>query len=99
MANAYRFTLKADEDFRRLYLQGYDQFGANQAEHYVAGLMAAIDLLAAQPLMARERAEYDPPLRLHRYGSHIIVYRTEAHGIHVLRLRHGREDWSVDPLN
>lgn len=99
MANAYSFSEQADEDFRRLYLQGYDRFGPNQAEHYVAGLMAVIELLAAQPTMARERAEYDPPLRLHRYGSHVIVYRAEAPGIHILRLRRGREDWSVDPLN
>lgn len=97
MANAYSFSGLAREDFLRLYLQGYDQFGPNQAETYTAGLMAAVELLAAHPLMARERTEYDPPLRLHRYGSHLIVYRAEGAGIHVLRIRHGREDWSLDP--
>ncbi len=98
MANAYRFSGLAREDFQRVYLQGYDQFGPNQAETYTAGLMAAVELLAEHPLMARERTEYDPPLRLHRYGSHIIVYRAEGPGVVILRIRHGREDWSIDPL-
>lgn len=99
MANAYSFSRIAREDFLRLCLQGYDQFGPGQAEAYTAGLMAAVDLLAEHPLMACERTEYDPPLRLHRYGSHVIVHRVEGPGIHVLRIRHGREDWSIDPLS
>ena len=43
--------------------------------------------------MARERQEFDPPVRLHPYGAHMIVCVENGAGILVIRILHGRQDW------
>ncbi len=95
---AYRLTRKAADDLRRIYVEGFHLFGADQAARYHDQLGQALDLIAAHPLMARERREITPPIRIHRCGSHIVIYLAEADGgVLVLRVRHGREDWAEDP--
>ncbi|WP_346764221.1 type II toxin-antitoxin system RelE/ParE family toxin [Caulobacter sp. SLTY] len=98
MTKRYRTTREAENDIIRLYLEGYERFGPNQADVYAAGLIAAIEMLAEHPTMVRERRELKPPVRIHRYGSHVIVYMIEDQGIAILRVRYGRENWSGDPL-
>lgn len=93
----YRLSRSAEADVIRLYVSGAQDFGSAQAEAYFAGLEAALGFIAAYPRAARERAEIDPPVRIHRYRSHIIVYRIENAGVLILRVRHGREDWEPSP--
>ena len=69
-------------------------FGADQAEAYYAGLAETFGFLAEFPKAARERPETRPPVRVHPYRSHIVVYVIEGDDIQILRVRHGREDWS-----
>ena len=98
VARRYRLSRPADEDFVQIYLQGHEQFGPNQAEHYAAGMTATFETLAQFPKLARERKEHRPPVRVQRHGAHVIVYRIEEDGILILRIRHGREDWLSNPL-
>ncbi|WP_267356487.1 MULTISPECIES: type II toxin-antitoxin system RelE/ParE family toxin [unclassified Methylobacterium] len=56
-------------------------------------MFAAFRLLAANQRMARERQAFDPPVRLHPYGAHMIVYLENGAGILVIRTLHGRQDW------
>jgi toxin ParE1/3/4 len=89
----YRTTRQADQDIIDIYLHGYGQFGQKQAEQYHEGLAAVLDLIADNPRMARERPEFTPPVRLHPYRSHLIVYRLDDAGVLVVRILHGRQDW------
>lgn len=43
--------------------------------------------------MAPERMELDPPVRLHPYRAHLVVYVAEADGVLIVRILHGRQDW------
>lgn len=43
--------------------------------------------------MTRERQVFDPPVRLHPYGAHMIVCVENGAGILVIRTLHGRQDW------
>lgn len=96
---AYRLSVKAEEDILRLYVEGARLFGTNQAEKYHAGLDETFQFLAETPRAAREREEITPPVRIHPYGAHIVVYLIDDNGdILILRVRHGREDWEGDPL-
>ena len=52
-----------------------------------------LDLIADNPRIARERAEFNPPVRLHPYQSHTIVYLLNDMGVLVVRVLHGRQDW------
>ena len=65
-----------------------------QAERYQTHLFELLDLLSAHPELARERTEIDPPVRIHPYGTHVVVYRNEGDGILVLRVLHARSDWT-----
>lgn len=90
---AYRTTRQADRDIIDIYLWGCREFGQPQAERYHEGLAATLDLIAANPRVARERAEFTPPVRLHPYKSHVIVYLLDGRGVLVVRVLHGRQDW------
>lgn len=93
----YRLSRKAEADVIQLYVEGVEAFGAAQAEAYLSGLERAFAFLAEFPLAARERTETMPPVRIHPYQSHIIVYVVEGRRITILRVRHGREDWEPAP--
>ncbi|NKX17292.1 type II toxin-antitoxin system RelE/ParE family toxin [Ochrobactrum pseudogrignonense] len=49
--------------------------------------------------MAREREEISPPVRIHPFKAHLIIYQIEQNGaILVIRIRNAFEDWISDPL-
>ncbi|WP_316859228.1 type II toxin-antitoxin system RelE/ParE family toxin [uncultured Cohaesibacter sp.] len=93
----YRLTLKAEEDIIGIAQAGLLRFGEDQARRYHGELYEVFDLLAANPRMARERFEITPPVRIHPFKAHLIVYVIEDNGdVLVVRVRHGHEDWAKD---
>lgn len=90
---SFRTTRRAEQDITDLYVQGASQFGSAQAERYHAGLLALFDLLADNPLIARLRTEFSPPVRMHGYQAHMVVYVEDEQGILIVRVLHGRQDW------
>lgn len=42
--------------------------------------------------MARERAEFTPPVRIHPSGAHLVIYRLEHGRPEILRILHARQD-------
>ena len=89
----YRTTRQADQDIIDIYLRGCREFGQRQAELYHEGLARALDLIATEPRIARERREFTPPVRLHPYRSHLIVYVLDDAGVLIVRVLHGRQEW------
>ncbi|MCA1444752.1 type II toxin-antitoxin system RelE/ParE family toxin [Ensifer sp. IC4062] len=96
---AFSLSVEAEEDIIAIAEQGVRMFGSTQARRYHDDLFAMLDLIAANPRMAREREEISPPVRIHSLKAHLIVYRIEENGaIFVIRIRHGHEDWAGDPV-
>lgn len=93
----YRLSRRAGSDLIGIYVEGAERFGVAQAESYFARIERTLSLLADQPMIARERAELSPPVRIHPCGAHVIVYRITGKDILIVRIRHGREDWMGDP--
>lgn len=93
----FRLSLAAEEDVVAIAEHGIRLFGAAQARQYHEELFAIFDLIAANPRIARERPELSPPLRIHPFKAHLIVYRIDTDGdVFVVRVRHGHEDWIQD---
>ncbi len=93
----FRLSLAAERDVVDIAEQGLLLFGANQANQYHDELFAIFELIAANPRMARERFELSPPMRIHPFKAHLVVYRIEEDGgILVVRVRHGHEDWTSE---
>jgi len=90
----FRTSPQADEDIADTYIAGALRFGVAQADRYQEGLFAAFQMLADNPLIARERHELVPPVRLHPYQAHMIVYVEEGAGVLIVRVLHGRQDWA-----
>lgn len=93
----YQIARRAEEDIENLYVSSATAFGIEQAERYFAGLEAAFNLLAKHPRIARERSEISPPVRVHPYKPHVIIYTLQGQNILILRIRHQREDWISHP--
>ena len=94
---AYRLTNAAVADLAHVFRGGIDFFGPAQAAAYHAGLEATFAFLGEFPRAARERTEIDPPVRAYRYKAHLVVYEIgDDDVVLILRVRHGREDWSGD---
>lgn len=90
---AYRLTRQAEQDFYDIYAEGARQFGEAQADKYVSGLLETLSLLDGHPQMARERTEVTPPVRVHPYQAHLIIYTVQAEDILVLLLPSSSRDW------
>jgi len=90
----FRLSLEAEEDVIGIAEAGVRLFGTTQARKYHDELFAIFDLIAANPRMARERHEIVPPMRIHPFKAHLIVYRVHETGdVFIVRVRHGHEDW------
>ncbi len=74
-------------------------FGSVVAKRDQDELFALVDLIAASPRTARERHEISPPVRIHPFKAHLVVYRVNDDGrVFVIRIRHAHEDWTEDSL-
>jgi toxin ParE1/3/4 len=90
----YRLTNAAEVDVTVIFRRGFTEFGSRQAEKYHRGLERTFDFLATNPRASRERDEFSPPVRLHPFGVHLVVYRIVGEEILILRVLHGRQDWA-----
>lgn len=52
-------------------------------------------MIASMPLLARERAEFDPPIRVHHHQSHLVIYTISNNQIDIIRILGGRQVWQV----
>ncbi|MGY2736140.1 type II toxin-antitoxin system RelE/ParE family toxin [Sphingomonas sp. UYP23] len=98
VAMPYRLSQPARRDLDEIYIRGAELFGIAQADEYSAGMAQTLTFLASYPRAARERTEIVPPMRAHRYKAHVVIYRLEEDGILILRVRHGHEDWTSNPV-
>lgn len=89
----YRTTDRAEEDIIEIYVRGVRDFGEAQAERYHTGLTKAFEFVAQHPLTARERTEYTPPVRMHFYEAHVVVYVVKRDYALIVRVLHGHQDW------
>ena len=94
----FRLSRRARQDIVDIYLHSEDAFGEAHADRYVADLESMFAFLAEHPMAARERVELTPPVRIHPYRAHLIVYRLDGDDVLILRLRHGRTDWHASPI-
>ncbi|MCB1469968.1 MAG: type II toxin-antitoxin system RelE/ParE family toxin [Rhizobiaceae bacterium] len=89
----YRLTPAAQTDLDDIWTYTVAQWSADQAESYLRGLAQTLDLLVGEPKLARERNEIAPPVRLHPYRSHSVIYRIEGRFIDVIRIVHSHQHW------
>lgn len=94
----FKLSVRAENDIIAIAEEGIRLFGPIQAKRYHDDLFNVLDLIGANPQIARERKEISPPVRIHPFKTHLIVYQISGNGtIFVIRIRHRYEDWSNGP--
>jgi len=89
------YTLKksAENDLEEIWHYTAKNWGTTQAVEYTHKLEQIFSVLADNPLMCRERFEFDPPTRIHHHASHLIVYLlTNNDHIKIIRILHESMD-------
>ena len=89
------FSAMADTDRDGIWDHTVARWSSEQAEVYLMGLDRVLSLLAEQPTLAREHNQFDPPVRVHSYRSHLVIFRADDLTLDVLRVVHVRADWAA----
>lgn len=92
---SYRLTDAAEADLEAIWRYGHERWSAVQADRYLDDLDERFRLLGTMPMMTRKRTEFDPPIRIHPFGSHLVIYVVAEDGIDILRVLGNRQDWRL----
>lgn len=85
MAN-YKKTKKADDDLKRIFDYGIDNFGVEQAIKYLNELEHRFEAIAENPLMYAAVDDIRQEYRRSVCGVHSIYYRLENNVVEIMRL-------------
>ena len=89
----YRLAPAAATDLEDIWLYTARNWSVEQADRYTDAPETVFETLVAMPEIARERPEFDPPVRVHPSAQHVIIYRIEADHLVILRVLGGRRNW------
>lgn len=89
----YRLTQAAQTDLEDIWLYTLEHWSVEQADRYIDSLEDTFSRLLFMPEMARDRPEFDPPVRIHPSTKHLIVYRIEDDYLNILRVLGTGQDW------
>jgi toxin ParE1/3/4 len=92
---AYRLTPAARHDLEDIWLYTAQTWSMAQADRYTDIIEDTFDRLLFMPEMARERLEFDPPVRIHPSAEHLIIYRVEQDQLIILRVLGAGQDWQA----
>ncbi|MGF6231219.1 toxin ParE1/3/4 [Inquilinus ginsengisoli] len=89
----YRLSPIALADLDDIWRYSAETWSVAQADRYLDELVRVFEMIAAMPTLAREHREFDPPVRIHVYRSHLVIYTHTGDHVAILRLLGGRQDW------
>lgn len=87
-------SVAAEADIEEMYVIGVSNFGLDQADRYMAGLLSLFSTIADNPMIGRVRDEVRPPVRLFPYEAHHVFYDVVGETVVIQRLLHGSADWT-----
>jgi toxin ParE1/3/4 len=93
-----QITIKdiAVTDLDAIYWHSIETWGRQSARAYLEALESLLNLLSEQPEIARERNELAPPVRLHPFRSHLVIFTANATELDILRVAHSRSNWQAE---
>jgi toxin ParE1/3/4 len=90
----YVLSPRAKIDLAEIWEYTAANWSIDQAEIYVRHIQLAIEAIADNPRLGRPCDEIRPGYRKHPAGSHVVFYRLTDAGVDVVRVLHGRMDFS-----
>jgi len=89
-----RFSPAAQNDLENIWLYGKENWSVGQADHYIDLLKQSCGRILTMPELAPERAEFNPPVRIHPSGGHLLGYRISGECLDILRILGGKPVWN-----
>ncbi|MEO3432947.1 type II toxin-antitoxin system RelE/ParE family toxin [Inquilinus sp. CAU 1745] len=89
----YRLLPKTLDDLDEIWRYSAETWSLDQADRYIDDLTRTFESLTSMPTIARERSEFNPPVRIHVHGAHLVIYTIAEDHIAILRILGGRQDW------
>lgn len=94
MPREIRLRPRARDDLSDIWDHTVREWSVAQAEVYLAGLDPVLRLIPDQPDIARIRDEFTPPVRIHPYRQHIVIFVADDAVLDVIRILHTRSNWA-----
>jgi len=91
--SGYRLSPKAVSDLEGIWHYSAQTWSVERADRYIDDLTFSFDVLVSHPELARERKEFNPPVRIHPHQKHLIIYTIVADHISIIRILGGGQDW------
>lgn len=88
----YRLTPAAQEDLSEIWDFTEERWDASQAETYIAGIRAAIERIAGDPVCGLDCEEIRPGYRRLAVGRHLVFYLETGETVDIIRILHQRMD-------
>lgn len=82
----------AEQDLMQIWRDGAGRWGVEQADRCADAMFAIFDLLVAFPELARERTEFQPPVRIHPANAHLVIYRLDRGAVDIIRVLHAHQN-------
>ncbi len=90
--SVFRVSKAAVADLEDIGRYTQKTWGAKQRRAYLDGLNEQFKALSQTPLIAAERRDFEPPVRIYHHESHLIVYAIDDVDIFILRVLRDRMD-------
>lgn len=84
----------AESDLSDIWDYTSERWSLQQARTYAAGMTEVLFLLCEQPEIAPVYGKLTPPIRVHRFRSHLVIFIADDDHIDVIRVVHSRSNWS-----
>lgn len=88
------FRPQAEADIVDIWAYTEQAWGQQLAADYLTALEKMLQSVAEFPEMARLRSEFDPPVRIHPFRKHLIIYQTDGTMLDVIRILHSKSNWA-----
>ena len=93
MKRSVELSPRALADLDAIWEYSVGTWGETRSQTYVRGINAALELVAANPHMARDAGSIRPGLLKYNVGSHVVFFRLNDKHIVVSRILHSRMDF------
>lgn len=93
MKRSVELSPKALADLDAIWDYSAENWGETRSRAYIRGIDAALELVAANPHMARDAGSIRPGLLKYHVGSHVVFFRVDDKRIVVSRILHSRMDF------
>lgn len=92
MTIKYRLLPQAEADYFGIYAYTYEEFGEDQAEKYISGLLDAFTLITEHSRIGRNISHIRAGYFRYEYESHVIYYRQDQAEIFIVRVLGNKQD-------